>query len=149
MVGGLHVKKREYIISAVKKCVLKKTHKFGIHIPKNLDEAHVLDKANGNTLWADAIAKEMKNVRVAFNILENDQAVPVGHPEIRCHGIYYDIKMDGFARKFQMVARGHMTETTCKSRQETFKMSPSQHQSRKNFGPDSGNNLGPTVERKL
>jgi hypothetical protein len=51
----------------------------------------------------------MKNVRVAFSILDDDQAVPVGHQEIRCHGIY-DIKMDGFARKFRMVAGGHMTE---------------------------------------
>ncbi len=25
-----------------------------------------LDKKNGNTLWADAIAKEMKDVRVTF-----------------------------------------------------------------------------------
>jgi hypothetical protein len=76
------LKKRERIISAVKKRVLRKTHKFGIRVPKNPDEAHALDKENGNTLWADAIAKEMKNVRVAFNVLEADRLVPVGHQEI-------------------------------------------------------------------
>jgi hypothetical protein len=101
--------KRERIISAVKKRVLKKTYKFGIRVPKNAAEAYAIHKENGNTLWADAIAKLMKNVRVAFNVLEDDQVVPVGHQESRCHGIY-DIKMDGFARKFRMVAGGHMTE---------------------------------------
>jgi hypothetical protein len=28
---------------------------------------------NGNTLWTDAIAKEMKNVRVAFDMKEGDE----------------------------------------------------------------------------
>jgi hypothetical protein len=63
------LKKRERIILAVKKRVLKKTHKFGICVPKNADEAYAIDKEDGNTLWADDIAKEMKNVRVAFNVL--------------------------------------------------------------------------------
>jgi hypothetical protein len=51
----------------------------------------------------------MKHVRVAFNLVEGNQAVPVGHQEIRCPGIF-DIKMDGFAIKFQIVAGGHMME---------------------------------------
>jgi hypothetical protein len=103
------LKKRERIISVVKKPVLKKTHKFGIRVPKNAEEAYAIDKLNNNTLWADAIAKEMKNVRITFNVLENNQMAPEGHQEIRCHGIY-DIKMDSFAQKFRMVAGGHMTE---------------------------------------
>jgi hypothetical protein len=77
------LKKRNRIISAVKQLVVKKTHKFGMRVPNNVDEAHALDKANSSTLWADAIAKEMKqNVRVAFNILEGDKMTPVGHQEI-------------------------------------------------------------------
>jgi hypothetical protein len=74
--------KRECIISAVKKHVLKKTHKFGIRVPKNADEVCAIDKENGNTLWADATAKKMKNVRVTFKVLEGDQMAPVGHQEI-------------------------------------------------------------------
>ena len=35
-------------------------------MPKTVQEALNLDKENGNTLWYDANAKEMKNVRVAF-----------------------------------------------------------------------------------
>jgi hypothetical protein len=91
------LKKRDRIISAVKRRVVKKSHKFRIGVPNTIDEAHALDKANGNTLWGDAIAKEMKNVRVAFNIKGADAQPPVGHQEIRCHGIF-DVKMDGFAR---------------------------------------------------
>jgi hypothetical protein len=103
------LKKRNRIISAEKQRVVKKTHKFGTQVPTNVDEAHALDKTNGDTLWTDAIAKEMKSVRVAFNILEGDEMAPVGYQEIRCHGIF-DVKMDSFARKHWMVAEGHMTE---------------------------------------
>jgi hypothetical protein len=41
-------------------------HKFGIELPKTVKEALELDKKKGNTFWADAIAKEMKGVCVAF-----------------------------------------------------------------------------------
>ena len=37
-----------------------------------------IDTRNGNHLWRDALAKEMKNVGVAFDVLENHQSVPVG-----------------------------------------------------------------------
>jgi hypothetical protein len=57
------LKKRDRIISLVHKWTpryLKQTHKFGIEVPKTVKEALDLDHKNGNTLWADAIAKEMK-----------------------------------------------------------------------------------------
>ncbi len=53
------LKKHDRIISAVVKCsahYLKRTHKFGIEIPSELD------RQNGNTFWADTIAKEMTKV---------------------------------------------------------------------------------------
>jgi hypothetical protein len=62
------LKKRDRIISAVKRHMVKKTHKFGMLVPNTVNEAHALDKVNGNTIWTDAVAKEMKNVRVAFDI---------------------------------------------------------------------------------
>ena len=68
-----------------------------------------LDRRNGNTLWADAIAKEMKDVRPAFKILDPADADPVGHQRIRCHMIF-DIKMEDFCRKARLVAGGHVTE---------------------------------------
>jgi hypothetical protein len=103
------LKRRDRIIASVSNRTLKRTHRFGIAIPRNVEEAYRLDKENGNTLWADAISKEMKNVRVAFKILDRGQVVPIGYQFICCHGIF-DVKMDSFQRKYRMVAGGHMTE---------------------------------------
>ena len=75
-------------------------------------EAKRFDKANGDMLWWDAICKEMKNVRIAFEEFEGDvSAIPPGYQEIRYHMIF-DIKMgENFRRKARMVADGHRTET--------------------------------------
>ena len=45
------LKKREWIISLVKQCKAqyhKRTHKFGIELPKSVKDAYALDKKNGN-----------------------------------------------------------------------------------------------------
>ncbi len=59
------LKKRDQIISLVRRRTtryLKRTHKFGIEIPKTVREALALDHKNGNTLWVDTITKEMREV---------------------------------------------------------------------------------------
>ncbi len=104
--------KREHIIALVKKQTtrfLKKTHKFGVEVPRSVAEAYTLDKKNGNTLWADSIAKEMMNVRTAFKILANGDKVPIGFQRMRCHMIF-DIKMEDLRRKSRLVAGGHTTD---------------------------------------
>jgi hypothetical protein len=103
------LKKGDRIISTVKQRVVKKTHTFGTRVPNTVNEAHALDKVNGNAFWTDAVAEEMKNVRVACDIKEGDEKAPVGHQEVPCHGIF-DVKMDGFAPKHRMVAGGHTTK---------------------------------------
>jgi hypothetical protein len=106
------LKKRDWIILLVKKGnprFLKKTHKFGIEVPKTVKDALEIDRRSGNTFWADAIAKEMKDVCVAFKILLNRQSAPIGYQKIPCHMIF-DIKMEDFCRKARLVARGHRTE---------------------------------------
>ena len=67
------LQKQQRIIAAVNRQYHKTTHKFGIHVPKTIKEALDLDKENGNTLWWDAIMKEMKSVRIAFCILSKDE----------------------------------------------------------------------------
>ncbi len=92
------LKKCDRIISLVCKRTtryLKRTHKFGIEVPKTIKEALDLDRKNGNTLWADAIAKEMKEVCIAFNILLDGHSVPIGYQKIPCHMIF-DVKMEDF-----------------------------------------------------
>ena len=93
------LKKRERIISLVRKRKtrdLKHNEKFGIALPKNIKEALQLDKENGNTLWADTIATEMKNVKVPFKILDDGEMAPRGHQFVKCHMIF-DIKMEDFS----------------------------------------------------
>jgi hypothetical protein len=63
------LKKRSRIIADVTKSYHKWTHKFGIEVPRSWDDYVRLDKENDQTLWQDAVNKEMQSVRTAFNIL--------------------------------------------------------------------------------
>ena len=104
------LRKRERIIMAVNSRYHKTTHKFGICIPKTVREALELDKSNGNSLWKDAIEKEMRNVGIAFKILDNNDNVPIGYQFMKCH-LIFTVKMDSFERKARLVAGGHMIDT--------------------------------------
>ena len=50
----------------------------------------------------------MKNVKVAFKILNDGEMALRDHQFIKCHMIF-DIKMENFRRKARLVAGGHMT----------------------------------------
>ena len=65
------LRKREVILAAVKNQIRKTTHKYGIKIPRDVEHAHEIDSRNGNTMWRDALKKEMYNVGVAFEILDD------------------------------------------------------------------------------
>ena len=56
------LKKCNCIISKVKLKYWLRIHKFGIRIPKSVEEAKQLDQENGDIQWWDAICKEMQNV---------------------------------------------------------------------------------------
>ena len=102
------IKKKERLVSKVKSKYWKRTHKFGIKIPKNVDEAKRFDQENGDHLWWNAICEEMKNVRIAFE--EREGPMPPGYHHIKCHMIF-DVKMgENFRRKARLVAGGHTTE---------------------------------------
>ena len=106
------MRKRDRIISSVKQRTvkyLKRTHKFGIEVPNTVAEAIALDENNGDTLWKDSIAKEMKNVRAALKIRSEGGKPPSGYHKIKCHMIF-DIKMEYFRRKARLVAGGHVIE---------------------------------------
>lgn len=84
------LKKRDRIISAVNKRYHKRTHKFGIEVPKSIEDAIHLDKLNGNTLWMDAVALEITAVKVSFKTLDDGEDAPVGY------------QLDGFRWKAHM-----------------------------------------------
>jgi hypothetical protein len=101
------LKKRDVIISAVNQSRKKTGYKYGIKVPNNIKEAFDLDKTNGDNCWRTAVTKEMSNVQVAFDILEEDQHLPPGYSKCTCH-IIFDVKMDG-TRKARYVKDGHKT----------------------------------------
>jgi hypothetical protein len=102
------MKKRNRILAAVQARYHKKTHKFGIRMPKSVQEAYAIDKSNGNDDWRKSIQKEMNDVMIAFQVLEDTEDVPIGHQYVKCHMIF-DVKMENFRRKARLVAGGHMT----------------------------------------
>jgi hypothetical protein len=92
------LKKRSRIVDGVTKRCHKQTHKFGIEVTKSWDGCVRLDKENYNPIWQDAVRKETKNVRIAFQILNRDEAAPPTYQEIHCDMIF-DINMEDFRRK--------------------------------------------------
>jgi hypothetical protein len=113
------LRKRNRIIAKVKKRYWRTTHKFGIRLPKTVEEAIQIDRETNTTFWTDAIKKEMEKIGVAFEFIENwtpeqvRQGIAkgdfVGFQEIDCHMVF-DVKMD-LTRKARFVAGGHTTET--------------------------------------
>lgn len=106
------LKRRSRIITAINSQYNKRTHKFGIKIPKTYEDCIHIDRENGNTHWQDAICnKEVTKVQVAFQILNGGtDPPPVFQQEIQCH-LVYDIEMEDFQRKARLVAGGHMTDS--------------------------------------
>jgi hypothetical protein len=102
------LRRKKYLLKAVKTRYARRTHKFGIQLPNSVDEALAIDRETNTTYWFDAIQKEMKNVRVAFKFLDTNERIPVGYKWIKCH-LVFDVKMD-FTRKARFVAGGHMTD---------------------------------------
>jgi hypothetical protein len=101
------LRKRDVILASVKRRIRKTSHKYGIEIPSSVDHAYQIDKQQGNTLWRDALQKEMHNVGIAFEILGDGQKAPVGWHKVTGH-LIYDVKMD-FTRKARWVLDGHKT----------------------------------------
>ena len=105
------LRKIDCIVSGVNQSnakYLKRTHKFGIEVPNTVAEAIALDGNICDTLWQDAISKEMKNVRSEFKILAEGGKLPPGYQKILCHMIF-EIRMEGFRLKARLVTGFHVT----------------------------------------
>ena len=98
------IKKHNKIISAVASRVRIKNMKYGMKIPTSITEAYDIDKENGNILWREAIKREMENVSVAFEVLEDGKRPSAANKQVPFHMIY-GIKMD-FTRKARLVVEG-------------------------------------------
>ena len=82
---------------------MKKKFKYGHEVPSSVDHAYELDKKHGNNRWKEAIAREMKAVRIAFRILQEEEKVPPCHEFVPCH-LIFDAKTDGTAKARLVVA---------------------------------------------
>ena len=104
-------RKRKAILSKVKSKYWQRTHKYGIRVPKSVEEALQIDEQNGNDYWKKAIEAEMKKINDAFKLYDGDVKDLVGYQRIKTHFIF-DIKLgENFRRKARLVADGHLTKT--------------------------------------
>jgi hypothetical protein len=60
------LRKQNRIVPKMKSRYLRTTHKFGIKVPKTVQEALAIDEETGTDFWRRAIEKEMRKVRVAW-----------------------------------------------------------------------------------
>lgn len=112
------IKKRNRIIKKAKTRYWRTTHKYGVRVPKSVEEALRIDRETGTDFWEKAINKEMSKAQVAYeevgdytpeDVRTNKVPELHGYQEIDCH-IVFDVKMD-FTRKARYVAGGHTTDT--------------------------------------
>ena len=102
------LKHRDRMLKAMKKQCFRMTQKYDIELPKSVKRALEIDKETGTIFWRDALEKEMKNVGIAFKMLEKDEKVPPGYEHILCH-VVMDIKPD-MTQKCRLVAGASHTE---------------------------------------
>lgn len=50
--------------------VNNKKFKYGLEVPTTLEDDHCIDAQNSSTMWADATAKEMETIKIAFSFLK-------------------------------------------------------------------------------
>ena len=95
------------MISVVNLRVRKTTHKYGIEIPTSVEHAREIDRRNKHRAWQDVIEPEMKNVGVAFKILESGEHVSPEYAKSSGH-LVFDVCMI-FQCKTRWVKDDHKT----------------------------------------
>ncbi len=63
-------------------------------------------------MWVDAIAKEITNVWVVFNILEDGRQGLMQYQFVKCHMIF-DVKMEDTFCMARFVRGEHMVDVPC------------------------------------
>ena len=89
--------------------------KYEIRVPKDTEEAYKIDKENNNTLWSEAINKELNalNSYKTFKLVKNNDFKSLkkeGFQFSRLRMIF-DVKQD-LRRKARLVIGDHMVDST-------------------------------------
>ena len=103
------------MLRAFKAATIKKRneikYKFGVQIPRMVQEALELDRINRNNLWEEAIMKELAQIAD----FDTFRVVPDGKPlpRFKCipYRIIFAVKFDG-RRKAKLVVGGHLTQVS-------------------------------------
>ena len=61
------------MIFATNRHCFKRTHKFGIQVPKSVEKALEIDCATTTAFWMQAILKELKNVMFILDFLKEGE----------------------------------------------------------------------------
>ena len=101
------LQQRDQIIVGVNSRVKKTTHKYGVELPRTIDEVLRIDKKNCNSFWQKAIKKEMENLKVTFDILLEGARPPPGYRLSSGH-LVFDVWMT-LKQKARWVKDGHKT----------------------------------------
>ena len=88
----------------------QKIIKYGIDVPRNVQEAFNLDSTNGDTYWQDAINLEMDSLNKmdCFQFKEKGFIPDVTYQRTTLHMVF-DVKQD-LRRKARLVAGGHLID---------------------------------------
>ena len=100
-------RKRDITISATKYRIINTTPQNGIVITTNVEHAYKIDKRNHNWFWRDTLENEMHNVRISFEILNNNTSTSVGWKKFTGH-LIFNVNME-FSQKTWWVLDGHNT----------------------------------------
>ena len=74
---------------------------FGTNIPRDIDEAISVDTKNENTLWYDALIKDIFEVEIDVKILGDHDNIPVGYTKTS-QQLIWDVEM-GFTCKTRWI----------------------------------------------
>ena len=87
--------------------------KFGIKVPNSVGEALLFDRENQNTLWSEAIKKEMAALDQAkvFQYMPGHYKIPKEYQYAPLR-IIFDIKQEDLRRKARLVAGGHVVDSS-------------------------------------
>ena len=85
---------------------------YGFQVPRDYNEALLLDKQNGNTKWQDCTALEMQQLKDYQTIIDkglySQTSIPMGFKKIKVH-LVYAVKHNG-RHKARLVADRHLTD---------------------------------------
>jgi len=89
------------------------TFKYGVYVPKNTEDALLQDKRNGNSLWRDAIIREvtaLQEMGTFRPLLKKECAEIVKTHQYAPLRFIYDMKED-LRRKCRVVIGGHVIDS--------------------------------------